>query len=134
MVQTLMLKPKFGLKSTLNSISAQHFSKNLYKLMNIERLFMDCFEYLGVEATYCNKNKETICEIKALVKRPDATYHLGNDGTLTQQIASIEIRSQDATYPKVGDYIKISNKFYRIFEQPLKDSSNMIWEIKAMEI
>ncbi len=95
---------------------------------------MDCFEYLGVEATYCNKNKEAICEIKALVKRPDTTYSLGNDGTLIQQIASIEIRSQDITFPSIGDYIKISNKFYKIFEPPLKDPSNSIWKIKAMEI
>lgn len=101
---------------------------------NIQKLFMDCFEHLGVEATYCNKNKESICEIKALVKRPDSTYHLGNDGTLTEQIASIEIRSKDITYPSIGDCIKIGNKFYKIFEPPLQDSSNSIWEIKAMEI
>lgn len=101
---------------------------------NIQKLFMDCFEHLGVEATYCNKNKESICEIKALVKRPDTTYSLGNDGTLTQQIASIEIRSQDITFLSVGDYIKIGDKFYRIFEQPLKDSSNIVWKIEAVEV
>ncbi|WP_341808562.1 hypothetical protein [Wolbachia endosymbiont (group E) of Neria commutata] len=100
---------------------------------NIQKLFMDCFEYLGMEATYCNKNKEAICKIKALVKRPDSTYHLGNDGTLTQQIASIEIRSQDITFLSVGDYIKISDKFYRIFQPPLKDLSNNLWEIQAIE-
>ncbi|APR98966.1 head-tail joining protein [Wolbachia endosymbiont of Folsomia candida] len=103
-------------------------------LKNINRLFIDCFEYLGVEATYCNKNKEAICEVKVLVKRPDTTYSLGNDGTLTNQIASIEIRSQDVTYPSPGDYIKIGNKFYRIFEPPLKDSSNNLWEIQAIEV
>jgi hypothetical protein len=101
---------------------------------NVQKLFMDCFEHLGVEATYCNKNKETICTIKALVKRPDTTYSLGADGTLTNQIASIEIRIQDITFLSTGNYIKIGDKFYRLFEQPLKDSSNMIWEIKAMEI
>lgn len=100
---------------------------------NIQKLFMDCFEYLGVEVTYCNKNKEAIYEIKALVKRPDTTYSIGNDGTLTNQIASIEIRIQDITYPSVGDYIKISNKFYRIFQPPLKDPSNNLWEIQAAE-
>ncbi|APR98662.1 head-tail joining protein [Wolbachia endosymbiont of Folsomia candida] len=101
---------------------------------DIKRLFVDCFEYLGVEATYCNKNKGAICEIKALVKRPDTTYSLGNDGTLTNQIASIEIHIQDVTCPSVADYIKIGNKFYRIFEQPLKDSSNNLWEIRAIEV
>lgn len=83
---------------------------------------------------YCNNKKEEICKIKALVKRPDSTYCLGNDGTLTNQIASIEIRAQDITCPSVGDYIKIGNKFYRIFEQPLKDSSNIVWKIEAVEV
>ncbi|WCR54402.1 MAG: hypothetical protein PG981_001424 [Wolbachia endosymbiont of Ctenocephalides orientis wCori] len=59
----------------------------------IEKLFADCFEHLGVEATYCNQNKQPICKIKALVKRPYTAYSLGNDGGLTQQVASVEIRS-----------------------------------------
>lgn len=101
---------------------------------NIKRLFIDCFEHLGVEAIYCDKSKKPICQIRALVKRPDTAYSLGNDGTFIQQIASIEIRIQDITFLGVGNYIKIDNKYYRIFEQPLKDSSNKVWKITAMEI
>ncbi len=37
--------------------------------MNIGKLLEDCFEHLGVEATYCNKNKEGIRRIKVLIKR-----------------------------------------------------------------
>ena len=102
-------------------------------LKNINRLFTDCFEYLGVEATYCNKNKEAICVIKVLVKRPDTTYSLGDDGKLTREVAIVEVRSEDITYPSVGDYIKIGNKFYKIFEPPLKDSSGSVWQIQAIE-
>ncbi|WP_458695352.1 head-tail joining protein [Wolbachia endosymbiont of Oedothorax gibbosus] len=70
--------------------------------MNIGKLLEDCFEHLGVEATYCNKNKESIRKIKVLIKRPDTTYSLGADGALTQQIASIEIRSEDVTSFSIG--------------------------------
>ncbi|WP_353282043.1 hypothetical protein [Wolbachia endosymbiont (group A) of Aleiodes leptofemur] len=100
---------------------------------NIKRLLEDCFEHLGVEATYCNKNKEAIRKIKALIKRPDTTYSLGADGALTQQIASIEIRSEDVTSFSIGNYIKIEKRFYKIFEPPLKDSSGKIWKIEAIE-
>lgn len=100
----------------------------------ILKLLEDCFEHLGVEATYCNQNKQPICKIKALVKCLDAAYSLGADGKMIQQIASIEIRVQDVTFLSVGDYIKIDGKYYKIFEPPLKDSSNKVWQITAMEI
>lgn len=100
--------------------------------MNIGRLLEDCFEHLGVEATYCNKNKEGIRKIKVLIKRPETTYSLGADGALTQQIASIKIRSEDVTSFSIGDYIKIKKRFYKIFEPPLKDSSSKIWKIQAV--
>lgn len=100
--------------------------------MNIGKLLEDCFEHLGVEATYCNKNKEGIRKIKVLIKRPDTTYSLGADGALTQQIASIEIRSEDVTSFSIGDYIKIEKRFYKIFEPPLKDSSSEIWKIEGV--
>jgi len=99
----------------------------------IERLLKDCFDHLGVEAIYCNKNKEAIRKIKVLIKRPETTYSLGADGTLTQQIASIEIRDQDVTSFSIGDYIKIEKRFYKIFEPPLKDSSGKILKIEAIE-
>ncbi|WP_168464969.1 head-tail joining protein [Wolbachia endosymbiont of Ctenocephalides felis wCfeT] len=102
--------------------------------MNILKLFTDCFEHLGVEVVYCNQNKQPICKIKALVKRPDSAYSLGADGKFTQQIASIEIRTQDIGFLSVGDYIKIDGKYYKIFEPPLKGSSNNLWEITAMEV
>ncbi|WP_341821545.1 hypothetical protein [Wolbachia endosymbiont (group B) of Idaea biselata] len=101
--------------------------------MNIGKLLEDCFEHLGVEATYCNKNKAGIRKIKVLIKRPDTTYSLGADGALTHQIASIEIRDQDVTSFSIGDYIKIEKMFYKIFEPPLKDSSGKILKIKAIE-
>lgn len=93
----------------------------------------DCFKHLGVEAIYCNQNKEGIRRIKVLIKRPDTTYSLGADGALTQQIASIEIRDQDVTSFSIGDYIKIEKRFYKIFEPPLKDSSGKILKIEAIE-
>lgn len=85
-----------------------------------------------MEATYCNKNKEGIRKIKVLIKRPETTYSLGADGALTQQIASIKIRSEDVTSFSIGDYIKIKKRFYKIFEPPLKDSSSKIWKIQAV--
>ncbi|QTG99468.1 hypothetical protein ACJUAD_04050 [Wolbachia endosymbiont of Rhagoletis indifferens] len=100
---------------------------------NIKQLLEDCFKHLGVEAIYCNRNKEGIRRIKVLIKRPEATYSLGADGGLTQQIASIEIRDQDVTSFSIGDYIKIEKRFYKIFEPPLKDSSGKIWKIEAIE-
>ncbi|WP_143688795.1 head-tail joining protein [Wolbachia endosymbiont of Laodelphax striatellus] len=100
--------------------------------MNIGKLLEDCFEHLGVEATYCNKNKEGIRKIKVLIKCPETTYSLGAGGALTQQIA-VEIRDQDVTSFSIGDYIKIEKRFYKIFEQPLKDSSGKILKIKAIE-
>ncbi|WP_114517938.1 head-tail joining protein, partial [Wolbachia endosymbiont of Cylisticus convexus] len=69
---------------------------------NIKRLLEDCFKHLGVEAIYCNRNKEGIRRIKVLIKRPETTYSLGADGALTQQIASVEIRDQDVTSFSIG--------------------------------
>ncbi|WP_143688715.1 head-tail joining protein [Wolbachia endosymbiont of Laodelphax striatellus] len=99
---------------------------------NIKRLLEDCFKHLGVEAIYCNRNKEGIRRIKVLIKRPETTYSLGADGALTQQIA-VEIRDQDVTSFSIGDYIKIEKRFYKIFEPPLKDSSGKILKIEAIE-
>ncbi|WP_343289097.1 hypothetical protein [Wolbachia endosymbiont of Encarsia formosa] len=100
---------------------------------NVKRLLEDCFKHLGVEAIYCNRNKEGIRRIKVLIKRPETTYSLGADGALSQQIASIEIRDQDVNSFSIGDYIKIEKRFYKIFEPPLKDSSGKIWKIEAIE-
>jgi hypothetical protein len=88
-----------------------------------------------MEVSYCNHKREEICKIKALVKRPDATYSIGKDGALTNQIASIEIRSRDvfSFWQGIGNYIKIDKKYYKIFEPPLKDSVNMVWKIEAIE-
>ena len=83
--------------------------------MNIGKLLEECFEHLGVEAIYCNKNKESIRKMKVLIKRPDTTYSLGADGALTQQIASIEIRDQDVTSFSIGNYIKIEKKVLQDF-------------------
>ena len=101
--------------------------------MNIERLLEDCFEHLGIEVSYCDHKRKEISKMKALVKCPDTAYSLGIDGKLTQQIAFIEIRSQDVVFLSLGDYIKIGNKFYKIFEQPLRDPSGSVWTIQAAE-
>jgi hypothetical protein len=102
--------------------------------MLLEKLFADCFEYLRIEVSYCNHKREEISKIKALIKCPDTTYSIGNDRTLTQQIASIEVRSQDITCPSVGDHIKIGGKFYKIFEPPLRDSSGMLLKVECIAI
>lgn len=99
---------------------------------HVKRLFADCFKHLGVKAVYYNSKREEICKIKALIKHPDVTYSIGRDGELTNQIASIEIRVQDVTSFSIGDYIKVGNKFYKIFEQPLKDPSNMLWKLEGI--
>ncbi|MDN5248211.1 MAG: hypothetical protein QWI36_03690 [Wolbachia endosymbiont of Tyrophagus putrescentiae] len=82
---------------------------------------------------YCDQNKKEIRKIKVLVKRPDTTYSIGADGRLTNQIALMEVRRKDINDPKIGDYIRIGKKYYKIFEQPLQDSSNMLWKIDGIE-
>lgn len=100
--------------------------------MCIKRLFADCFKHLGMEVSYCNHKREEISRIKALVKRPEAAYSIGSERGYSQ-VSSIEIRCKDVAFVSLGDYIRISNKYYKIFEQPLKDSSNMLWKIEAIE-
>uniref|UniRef100_A0A3B0J0G4 Uncharacterized protein n=1 Tax=Wolbachia endosymbiont of Aleurodicus floccissimus TaxID=2152762 RepID=A0A3B0J0G4_9RICK len=83
---------------------------------NIKQLLEDCFKHLGVEAIYCNRNKEGIRRIKVLIKRPETTYSLGADGGLTQQIASIEIRDQIPSCQSTKKLLKLYHKIKKCFQ------------------
>ena len=96
---------------------------------HLSQLFDDCFAHLGEEALYQGKQQEKL--VRVLIKQPDIAYQLG-EGQFIGETAVIEVRISDLPSPKVGDYITVNERHYKIYQPPLKDSSSTLWRIQAM--
>lgn len=90
----------------------------------------DCFAHLGKEALYQSSGAAPF-PIRVLIKQPDIPYEMG-DGQVIGHMAIFEVRIDELAFPKVGDQLIIAGSRYKIFSEPLRDSSNTVWEITAM--
>jgi hypothetical protein len=95
----------------------------------LQTAFDDVFEHLGVEVVYKAKASEPVPVI-ALVKEPENVYEVGSSHVIGQ-VAEFSVKASDAT-PKVGDFILLGLKKYKIHEEPLLDASNLIFKFNAI--
>lgn len=91
----------------------------------LKQAFDDMFEHLGGVAKYTPRGGEPF-EIIAFAKEPENPYELG-DTKYIDQVAVISVKSEEVT-PKIGEFIEINGRTYKIFEEPLLDASNFIWK------
>ena len=95
----------------------------------LHRAFDDMFEHLGQEVLFQPRNASAV-NIIALIKQPENPYELG-DSPVVKQVAEVAIKSNTIT-PKIGDFITIDSRKYKIYEEPLLDTSTYIWKFHAV--
>ena len=87
------------------------------------------FDHLGQEVTIRSRNGETK-QVIAVIKQPENPYELG-DSQVVEQVAEVAIKSTDAT-PRIGDFILVNDRRYKIFEEPLIDGITQMWKFNAI--
>jgi hypothetical protein len=95
----------------------------------LRNAFDDVFEHLGVEAIFKTANAAPFPVI-ALIKEPESVYEVGSSQVIGQ-IAEFCMKAAEVN-PKVGDTIFLGLKKYKIYEEPLLDSSNYVWKFPAV--
>jgi hypothetical protein len=91
--------------------------------------FDDVFERLGVEVLF-QQSPTASFYVVALVKEPEGVYEVGSSQVIGQ-VAEFSVKAADVT-PKVGDFIFLGLKKYKIHEEPLLDASNLIFKFNAI--
>lgn len=99
------------------------FKEALYKA------FDDMFEHLGQEVQFQPRNASSI-NIIAVFKEPENPYKLG-DSLLVNQIAEVTVKSK-GIIPKIGDFIVVNERKYKIYEEPLLDASTYMWKFHVV--
>jgi hypothetical protein len=95
----------------------------------LQTAFDDVFDHLGVEVIFKPRTSEPV-SIIALVKEPEGVYEVGSSQVIGQ-VAEFSVKGADVT-PKIGDAIFLGSKKYKIHEEPLLDSSNLVWKFSAV--
>jgi hypothetical protein len=103
--------------------------------IKLKQLFDDVFEHLGVEVTYVEKNTngipgEVAKQYRMCCKHPENVYEVGSSQVIGQ-VAEFSAKASDVT-PKVGAFIFLGSKKYKIHEEPLLDASNLVWKFSAV--
>jgi hypothetical protein len=99
------------------------------KMQVLQALFDDVFEHLGVEIIFDPRTSEPV-SILALVKEPESVYEVGSSQVIGQ-VAEFSVKAGDVP-PRIGDVIFLGSKKYKIHEEPLLDSSNLVWKFLAV--
>jgi hypothetical protein len=95
----------------------------------LQTAFNDVFDRLGIEIVFKAKGSEPL-SILALVKEPESVYEVGGS-QVVGQVAEFSARVVDVI-PKVGDFLFLGSKKYKIHEEPLLDASNIVWKFSAV--
>jgi hypothetical protein len=95
----------------------------------LQTAFDDVFEHLGVEVLF-QQGPTVSLYVVALVKEPENVYEVGSSQVIGQ-VAEFSVKAADVT-PKVGNAIFLGSKKYKIHEEPLLDSSNLVWKFSAV--
>jgi hypothetical protein len=95
----------------------------------LQTAFDDVFEHLGVEVLF-QQSPTASLYVVALIKEPENVYEVGSSQVIGQ-VAEFSVKAADVT-PKVGNAIFLGSKKYKIHEEPLLDSSNLVWKFSAI--
>ncbi|WP_333024114.1 head-tail joining protein [Wolbachia endosymbiont of Pentidionis agamae] len=90
---------------------------------HVQRLFADCFLYLGHEALYKSNGKTYLVQI--LKQQPDKFYEIG-DGQFVGKMLNLKVSVFDILQPMIGDIFVIGDCRYKIHSPPLRDNSGMV--------
>ncbi len=94
--------------------------------------FEDVFDRLGVDGIFISKRLKTSKVIRLICRYPESVYESGSS-EIIGQVAEITIKNIDII-PGMGDLIQFKNQTYKIHEEPLLDSSNIIYKFSAVLI
>ncbi len=89
----------------------------------------DMFDHLGQEVTIRSRNGATK-KLIAVIRLPENPCDLG-DSQIVEQVAEVSIKATDAT-PRIGDFILVNDRRYKIFEEPLLDAITQMWKFNAV--
>ena len=87
------------------------------------------FETLGYSAIFKPRRGEEK-NVTVLCRQPENLYEVG-DSKSVAQISDLVIRKSEISRINVGDLIKIGSNTYKIYEEPLLDTSNLLWNLKG---
>lgn len=96
----------------------------------LDRLFADTFEHLGTRALY-RQDGLGFVECLVLIKEPEQLYEMG-DGQFVERIATFEIIASSIINPRIGDFLYVNGRKYKVYGEPLLDPSGTVYEINGI--
>ena len=87
------------------------------------------FETLGYSAIF-KPRRGLEKEILVLCRQPENLYEVGESKSVAQ-VADMVIRRSEVSVLNIGDLIKIGSNTYKVYEEPLLDTSNLLWNLKG---
>ena len=101
------------------------------ELIMLKKMFKDTFEHLGKKAVYQSQSVGFV-DVLVLIKQPERVYELGDNGQFVERIAIFEILSEFISNPKIGDFLFIDGRKYKVYNEPLLNGSGDIFELTAI--
>ena len=101
------------------------------ELIMLKKMFKDTFEHLGKKAVY-QSQRVGFVDVFVLIKQPERVYELGDNGQFVERIAIFEILSESISNPKIGDFLFIDSRKYKVYNEPLLNGSGDIFELTAI--
>lgn len=96
----------------------------------LQQAFDDVIEHLGIDVEYKSKRSDESKIIRMCCKLPENMYEVGSS-QIVGQVAEFAVRKSDVQ-PVIGDVIFVGSKRYKIYEEPLLDSSNLIFKFNTV--
>ena len=94
-------------------------------------MFKDTFEHLGKKAVYQSQSVGFV-DVLVLIKQPERVYELGDNSQFVERIAIFEILAECVPNPKVGDFLFLEGRKYKVYNEPLLNGSGDIFELTAI--
>lgn len=95
----------------------------------LRQLFSDVFACLGVVALWRHRGHET--SVRLLVRQPEQWTAIGEGSLLASQL-NAEVNIEEVPAISVGDTFVVNERRYRVFQEPLKDPSGIVWQVTGM--
>lgn len=100
-------------------------------MIDTKKMFDDIFFHLAFEVEY--KTTSASFSVFAIINSPENAYEIGGSEVIGE-VAEISIRVKDLKVPpRVQDKIIFKNQTYRIYSEPLLNSSNEIYKMLVIK-
>lgn len=99
-------------------------------MIDTGKMYNDVFSHLAYKVEY--QTSSTSFSVLAIINNPENAYEMGGS-EIIGQVAEISLRARDfKTAPRMQDKIIFKKQIYRIFTEPLLNSSNEIYKMLAV--